>query len=302
MLSIYLLLAFVVNAHAGQQTLIWNGFSHDWTYNHRCNRIGDYVLNGEQALQSVHTSATGIGADRTDFRSLFVAVDSPQLRSRSGHTVFEIRSEEGTLVTGTKEFRFPRVAFEKEDKADQFVALLNGFDLKSNADADKLQYLKLYASEVEMNDSEIWFQIHYEIILSCESLECKMFDRRVNYDLDVHFIVLGMNSDSASVTKAKFSDENKWNKKKELTINENKACLLGVACETFSQAFLGIQSFSINLDRSEWLLEWAMNVRPESYTASDGELSFVLNHGFKSWKKGMQSESAWECKKFCVTG
>ena len=59
--------------------VIWMGFEHEWTYNHRLNRLGDYVSQPEfdgfeHPVKHYHTGATGLGWDEALFTSYYTVV------------------------------------------------------------------------------------------------------------------------------------------------------------------------------------------------------------------------------------
>ena len=64
---------------AYNKAIIWRGMEHTWTYNHRINRMGNYVsFDGEKGY-SLHSSATGLGSDSSFSKTYYTYVESPYL-------------------------------------------------------------------------------------------------------------------------------------------------------------------------------------------------------------------------------
>ena len=132
-------------AHAGlplpNKALIWRGFQHDWTYNHRCNRLGDFVQYNGGHPTATHTSATGLGTDSTVFSSYYSFVASPHVSFKEGKESIVIRTDENTPDEHSIFVSFPAPSWLK-NKA-HYTTFLNGFDLRSEAGANKIQHLKI---------------------------------------------------------------------------------------------------------------------------------------------------------------
>ena len=140
-------------------TVFWQGFYHDWTYNHRINRIGDWIQsvtendNGIRAVFS-HSGATGSGADVLSYLSYFTYLKTDKAKFFSSSVNTAIRGREATTTTKiiTVKGKWP-VALKNYNKG---IIVLNGFDMYcSSSDngkimgtgsADKLSdFLKLLA-------------------------------------------------------------------------------------------------------------------------------------------------------------
>src|ERR1019366_7252669 len=95
-----LLCCFRVSAqlHPYNKAYIWRGFQHQWTYNHRCNRLGDYVQLNSGTPVSVHTSGTGSGSDSTYYKSYYTYVASPDVVFKEGEVNIKIKAKENHLV------------------------------------------------------------------------------------------------------------------------------------------------------------------------------------------------------------
>src|ERR1019366_4985092 len=60
--------------------VIWRGFHHEWTYNHRINCLGDFVMRFnpqyDVAPTATHISATGTDADNTLYDSYYTMLST----------------------------------------------------------------------------------------------------------------------------------------------------------------------------------------------------------------------------------
>lgn len=72
-----LLIAQEIKPH--NKAIIWRGMEHKWTYNHRINRMGNYVSFDGKKGYSLHSSATGLGSDSSFSKTYYTYVESPNL-------------------------------------------------------------------------------------------------------------------------------------------------------------------------------------------------------------------------------
>ena len=61
------------------KAMIWRGFQHKWTYNHRINRIGSSVSFKDDKGYCIHYSASGLGSDSTFATTYYTYVESPKV-------------------------------------------------------------------------------------------------------------------------------------------------------------------------------------------------------------------------------
>lgn len=239
------------------KAVIWRGFSHKWTYNHRCNRIGDYVQYNEGKPSATHVSATGLGADSTTFSSYYSSAMSPNLYFKEGKASFTIKTVEKQLAEGFVDVSIPCEKWLRDKES--YVTLLNGFDLHSEKAADKMQLMQLDIEDpkYDMASNKLSFRINFSLVLNCQSAECPEFDKQVDYDLDVYYLVAGFDDRYANASEGYFTRSYPWDKKIELSDKPQEEHLCGVMNHTFSKAFVGIKSLSIVLNEAHWLLELA---------------------------------------------
>ena len=82
---------------SSKHATIWQGYRHAWQYNHRVNRFGSYVEDGDSAIATVtHTAASGTGGDYADFIDYVtpIAAEGVAFQSGVGETVVECQRTE----------------------------------------------------------------------------------------------------------------------------------------------------------------------------------------------------------------
>src|SRR5262249_49181983 len=142
--------AFNSNAQTLQpynQAVIWNGFSHRWTYNHRCNRIGDYVKFNDGQPETAHTSATKLGQHSTYYDSYYSLVSSPDVVFKEGEISIQLHGKERKMLEKTVTVVMD--ADEWLKGKENYITLVNGFDLHSEKGSDKIQLFRLSVEDGE---------------------------------------------------------------------------------------------------------------------------------------------------------
>lgn len=157
---------------------IWQGFRHSWTYNHRLNRIGDWLRvtsRNENTLEIEvgHSAASGTGRDEASFRSFHSITRAGDVHYEEFKRTITITSQEQETQTFVRQIRIGPGAGNNE-LHDEFVAVLSGFDLYSGKDADKLASFHLAASAPRRlpETGEIVFSIIGALNVDCDSPEC----------------------------------------------------------------------------------------------------------------------------------
>ena len=84
----FLSLHFLVLSQENDSIYLWQGFKHEWTYNHRINRIGNFL--SEDKKEIIYTSASGLGADSTYYTSKYNLITDSGINPYYGKTRFEI--------------------------------------------------------------------------------------------------------------------------------------------------------------------------------------------------------------------
>ncbi len=274
------------------RAVIWRGFDHKWTYNHRCNRIGDYVIYNNGKPVSTHVSATGIGADSTYFNSCYSYISTPDIVFKEGKIRVTILTKEKQLSDGSV-----RVTVNCEEwmkNKSNYFSLLNGFDLRSARAADKIQLLRLNIEEpsYDTSSNQLSFLINFSMVLNCQSAECSDVNQKVDYTLDVYYLIAGFNKTDAAVTQGLFTRGYSWDKKEELNEQPDQKILCGSANSLFEEAAIGIKSFSVVLNEAHWILEFHNHIDLLNYNTGSGYADLSVDLLFKEWQEGMKKNSA----------
>lgn len=291
-----LFFAFTVDAQdaitTSHEAVIWRGFSHNWTYNHRINRLGDYVQYNNGKPLSCHTAASGMGADSAFFTSHYSSITSQNTYFKEGVVNIKIYGKEKQLLTKNVEIALP--ASEELKNQDQYITLLNGFDLQAIGHADKVQLLRIaiedayYASAV----NEVRFNVKVSIVVNCQSFECSRFNQQTTYDLNIYYLMLTGERNYLSATPKTVTENYPWDNKNEYQPIDKKQEMTGNREYVFPKATFGIKSLALTLDDAHWMVQTNYNVTPIDYKAEDGRASFKTNVFFKEWQQGMKKMSA----------
>jgi hypothetical protein len=187
---LYILLFFLqANIYAGTSFCVWQGFTHSWTYNHRMNRLGDYIEQSGTSINtaiSAHAAATGLGKDSAYFSTSYAIAAAPELNFYAGKTTFHFNGIEGREYESKKIIEYHPINGLQENEV--YTAVLNGFDIISIRDADKLQRFSVSIDDPVYDSTKnlLTVIIHTTFSANCRSLECPMLSDSLNYIVDVH--------------------------------------------------------------------------------------------------------------------
>jgi hypothetical protein len=296
--------------------LVWQGFRHEWTYNHRVNRLGDYVRS-QSCLQDVcsatigHTASSGVGPDTATYRSYYATVNAPGVKFLAGETNLVVRGEEGVTSTVTKPVV---VTVPQSMRGRPATVLLNGFDLiaidalDEPADADKVEDFDLGVSNALINPfdlSTLNFNVTFSFKGACKSVECEWLDTRLDYQLTVRYLLVSAESTDL-VTHAPVVLQRgpyTW----------PEPCLLGPVTQAcadreispasvgaagartftiganpdFGKLLLGIQRVRLSMDVEHYLLNWDQQLGDVTYNRFTGQVTAFDRQFFKQWRYGM---------------
>jgi hypothetical protein len=175
--------------------VVWRGFNHQWSYNHRINRLGNYIENTPfvqfpYAATAVHTSATGVGGDVGLFDAHYSYVAMEQVAVQSGVVSIEFSGKEGDMHHITKHLLIDSKAILDPKQANCTV-VLNGFDVLSGYKADKVSLFSLSVGEAAYLPAvnKIRFDLSASLEVRCQSFECSRFNQKFNYTIDVYYLI-----------------------------------------------------------------------------------------------------------------
>lgn len=277
--------AQIDSAQWSNKAIIWQGFSHKWTYNHRLNRLGNYVRTLPNGAEIIHTSATGLGKDSVNFTTFYTQVESNDFRFHQGSTRIKLVGKEGKMLNETIDVMIP-FSNELASNYPDFQTVLNGFDITSLQKADKLQALKLNISKPYYNklQNTLHFKIDILLVTNCKSLECSRLNNKTAYQVDVYYLV-SVGKPSTQINQETFTENYSWDKKielkpktseKKININNNLA-----------KHILGIKNISIFMDRGHWMLDWFMYFIPTEFDPISKRLNLLTNFHLKEWSAEM---------------
>lgn len=276
------------DSHTG---LIWRGFEHNWTYNHRINRMGNYVVFNNGMPQSVYASASGLGADSTRFVSHYSLVHSPYLLFQEGAIQIELRGKEKQLITKVIPISIP--AIQGMESAEDYVTLLNGFDLQSLDRADKIELLRIEIEDAEYAPAvnELHFNIKIALVANCQSLECSRFNQKTNYDLKLHYLVIAGKNEHLHSNTRTLTKTYRWDRRAEPNHIPDRYNIAGSRGSDFQQATIGIKSLALALNNAHWTIEYHSSITPLAYDNKTGRVDFLADLFFKEWVDGMKKYS-----------
>jgi hypothetical protein len=259
--------------------LVWQGFTHAWTTNHRVNALGDTIVpiacdtEGCEA-ELGHTAASGSGSDTATFTSGYAAVFSPDVEFRHGWSECTVQHVSGEGLP----FACEMDAQAEIEPGETAVALLEGFEIESMVDPDKLERLAIDLGPVTVEDDRARFDVDVETTLDCDSLECDGADKLntdQSYVITVRWVVVS--GDLASLD-LRSREDYAWDATTELEAEDFRRSST-VPAE--GPAFVGIRGFSVRLDDEHHLAE--LYLRAEQDEMAQGELPVTTTGLFKQW-------------------
>lgn len=309
----------VVNA-----TVFWQGFYHDWSYNHRVNRIGDWIDNvsnkdGSMRAVFTHTAASGSGADVLNYLTFFTYLKTEKAQFFSAATTATIRGREATTTTKVIAVKGKWPSSLAHYKMGTVV--LNGFDLYSSnsnngkvmgsGNADKLSKLFMEVNNFKIQDSTFEFDLNVMLGADCDSPECLNFTPGDNewfdYQLKVAYQIIAY-QDDVHVSNAKLQQDYTWRKpfKTRPDIDPNEIFRKDKVLE--NQVLKGhkdyhvgiplISKIDINLPKGKGgvirkrmetphLLALDIAINDYEYNPATGNCVYTADLFFKNWKPNM---------------
>ena len=297
-----LLLGMSAPAHAQDAAYLWRGFQHVWDYNHRLNRVGDFLSMSCGSLgcsgTSTHTADTGTGPDDADYYSHFTELQSSYAAFQPGYRTIRISTTEGTFLTGTLPVSI--YANSNMRSRGRYVVLLNGFDLDAVGEAKKLDHIRIKLSDLTYSKGYLNFNIDWALKVDCDSAECTG-SNAVDYDMTVKFLTIAGDAAEFRYKNADYQSSYSWDTNNEIfyTGQDIAATILGAARHytepEYAAGTVGLRGFRINLDDDYHTLALAVRLRDINYTRTgDGRVSFTADVFYKNWADGMVwTHSPW---------
>lgn len=307
-----------IRNNGGPEAIVWQGFQHQWGYNHRINRLGSSVLSfgcdrddPDDCRGFVeHTASSGSGSDRATYSTHFTRVISQtdDVRFLNGELRLNLRGEERQTIDIRDTFTLalgPAMA-----DFDRYSVVLNGFDLQAIpslgngvTDADKLIDLELgvFNEVYHSAGNTLDFDVEVDFTGSCRSVECNALSRKLDYSLVVRFLVIASRIDPETglqaaheITVAPISDSDQWTREDEIFPEPERRTVTGVP-GAYDKAFVAIKRLSVALDDEHHLLELDTFVDRVSYDPDRGLVGFETTLFFKQWDLLMNIADSFGC-------
>ncbi len=232
-------------------------------------------------------AATGSGSDVADYRSRLLLVDAPGVGFLQGSTAIHVQDPRGEGRTLHRSYtQRVRAAGLLQDR-QQLHVVLGGFDLRSSRDPDKLSGLGISVGEVRYVGEEVAFDVDLSLRLDCDSAECDIFDRAVDYDVAVMWTLLAAD-DQVRVQTTTMDSDYSWVGKKGAELESSSFVRAGTIQgepDNFSQAFTAFRGIFMDLDDDHHYQEWATVIRPLAYDPVQGSARVGLSLLFKQWNQ-----------------
>jgi hypothetical protein len=277
------------------KALIWRGYEHAWTYNHRLNRLGSYVKFEDGQPIAVHASATGLGSDSTDAITCFSYVETANVCFKEAEVKIQLAGDEGDLML--KE-QITNIDLEPWMQGkEHYGAILNGFEIRSIRKADQLQMCSFEVENPQyiQQTNQIQLTTHFNLVTNCRTIECSLFKNKTSYELTLHVLLFAYDGQHADFNRGTATRSYEWDTQIEV-IDEPKSVTLRGQKDVFNEAIIGICGLSIILDSEHWLLDANHYVLPLNYDAKSGEMLSQIYMKYVEWSKGMEEFAASKFK------
>lgn len=319
----------------GTSAVVWRGFDHLWTHNHRWNRFGNWVDTADEdcyppgtCFQVHHAAASGTSPDKAAFTSSYTTVSAHRVNFLS--TVGSIRLSANfgeSLYIGLKEHRIylddvpVDLQYGLRDR-DQYVVLLNGFDLASDGPADKpiSFWLEVDNASYDSRNDVLVLTFRAFLDMGCSSEECWLTARdndRFDYNLRVHMLIAAGDEEELIATYPdRITRDYEWDAPVNILPASpfNFPVVLGhgtnpdaeelflppltgeiVGAENEDDILVGFRRLSLGLSpfpgtpgapMDQHMLQWQSVIHAEP--AENGRVPYALDLMFKNWTNGMQ--------------
>ncbi|NDJ33991.1 MAG: hypothetical protein GYB64_04950 [Chloroflexi bacterium] len=161
---------------------IWQGYHHEWEYNHRVNRFGSYIRQENGTAFAGHTAASGTGADVAHFTEFSTGVKAEGVAYQTGTAEVVVECQRTNLTPFRVRVDDVELAPELRGR-DRYVVVLNGFDIFALEHADKLITFDLEMTEPVVTDGDkLRFNALGNLCFDCRSPECQLWPMRLEVE------------------------------------------------------------------------------------------------------------------------
>jgi len=201
--------------------VVWRGFRHAWSYNHRFNRFGSWVdmgvCEGDLCRYEVgHAGASGSGEDRAAVRDAYTELSASDVGFHAGTVNFSLEGHEKRPNGSGRIIRNRTVELDvggTVPDAEEYAVVLNGFDaMRASGESSKLIDFDLSVDQPTRDGETVRFTVRTEVLLDCDSFECKgakfpeidiggKVVQQVDYDMEVQYLLVGGPSAAFAATE-----------------------------------------------------------------------------------------------------
>lgn len=270
------------------KAVIWQGMEHVWTYNHRINRLGDYVgLDSAGHPFGVHFSATGIGRDSTFYSQYYTYIESPDMVFLQGSVTLQANGVESMLLTQEHTVTVPTPVWLRDKPF--YRSVVNGFEIRALDKSDQVRLFKIHVDDpfYAEGTNEMNMKAHFSLVTDCNTAECAFFNNSTTYEVTIHYLIIGFDTRTTQSSESLSTLNYTWG----TTIEPNISPIvkeLQFAPSTYDFAFLGIKTFGFTLNEEQWLQEFYAHASLLNYRPKEGFARISLGLGFLGWRQGMK--------------
>jgi len=235
---------------------VWQGFEHHWTYNHRLNRMGNYLLRSDAGHEVVHSAATGTGPDIGIFTARYAKLHVDGLHHLTDTAMLLLPGRQKRHITSA---RWVTVEVPGHLREHGFDVVLNGFEALSRKKAEKPNMLRLGIDSVAFDGERVRFRVSAEAIFNCQSAECPWLSNKVDYEFVIGYLVLAHPALEAETDRE--SAQVHWSRQRRGRIPE--AVSLRHAGYGNILNVTAFRSIGIELNRAHYFISMGWSLLPE---------------------------------------
>jgi hypothetical protein len=281
-----------------QTTLLWRGFQHKWSYNHRLQRLADYArttsCDSQRCYtQMLHGGASGAQPDRMRFRSYATLVSANGVRFYTGKLTRILEGRQGEDLKFSQELTLP-CSDSLPARQDRYTVVLNGFEVLALDKPRQIKQLNVGVTDgyYEPQDSAVRFEVSGGAHFDCTLLDCGLVPKTVRYQLTVHYLVIA-GDDGYGVRKAVLPRRYFWDNRLEYRASVANIPLQGDTSRAYQLAVPAFKRLSLTLDRAQNFVEWNWALPDLKYDPKSHRAQVYLDCLFKQWSEGMKDEAAY---------
>ncbi|MBN1580474.1 MAG: hypothetical protein JXA89_07205 [Anaerolineae bacterium] len=171
---------------ATRSAVFWQGYHHEWEYNHRINRLGSYVAQRRNQAGTVttvagHSAASGTGNDTAHFQEFVTEVHSTEgVAFQPGYGQTVVECQRGDLTPFVIKIDDLELAPDVQGR-DVYAVVLNGFDLCALEHSEKIIRFDVDVTEpmIYAGGTKVRFYIVGHLRFDCRSPECQLLPLRL---------------------------------------------------------------------------------------------------------------------------